>query len=336
MITSNKQQKRDKQFELTLRPQKMDEYVGQKKLKKALEIQIGAAKERKESLEHVLLFGPSGLGKTTMAHIISKEMGVGIKITSGPAIERIGDFGSILTNLNDGDILFIDEIHRLSKIIEEVLYPAMEDGKLDIIVGKGPSARTIQLELPKFTLIGATTRLGMLSSPLRNRFGVIHKLEFYNSDEIGNIIKRTSSILDMPIGDSASKIIAECSRSTPRIANRLLKRVRDYAQVNKKDIIDKKIVEEALDMLNVDCLGLEASDRELLKILISKFEGGPVGVQTIAAAFSEEAQTIEEVYEPYLLQVGMLERTPRGRKATKAAYRHLGIKYQENNQISLL
>ncbi len=330
MITSNKQQEKDRQFELTLRPKKMKENVGQKRLKKALEIQVGAAKERKESLEHILLVGSSGLGKTTMAHIISKEMGVGIKITSGPAIERIGDFGSILTNLNDGDILFIDEIHRLSKVIEEVLYPAMEDGKLDIIVGKGPSARTIQLELPKFTLVGATTRLGMLSSPLRNRFGAIHKLEFYSSDEIGDIIRRTGSILNMPIGNSASKIIAECSRSTPRIANRLLKRVRDYAQINKKDIIDKKIVEEALDMLNIDCLGLESSDRELLEILISKFEGGPVGVQTIAAAFSEEAQTIEEVYEPYLLQVGMLERTPQGRKATKAAYRHLGIKYQEN------
>lgn len=336
MITSNKQEEGDKQFETTLRPKEFGEYVGQKKVKKNLEIQIGAAKKRNESLEHVLLFGPPGLGKTTLSHIIAREMGAGIKTTSGPAIERVGDLGSILTNLNDGDILFVDEIHRLSKIVEEVLYPAMEDGTMDIIVGKGPSARTIQLELPKFTLVGATTRLGMLSSPLRNRFGVIHKLEFYNPEEISSIIERSSGILSVVTDGGACNEIAKCSRSTPRIANRLLKRVRDYAQMNNVESIDQDVVKKALKMLDVDHLGLEPADRELLDVLINKFEGGPVGIQTIAAAFSEEVQTIEEVYEPYLLQIGLIERTPRGRKATRAAFAHLGVEANKQDQMNLL
>lgn len=336
MITSNKKKEGDKQFELTLRPQSFVEYVGQEKIKKSLNVQIGAAKKRKDPLDHILLFGPPGLGKTTLSHIIAKEMGVGIKTTSGPAIERVGDLGSILTNLNDGDVLFIDEIHRLGKLVEEVLYPAMEDGKLDIIVGKGPSARTIQLELPKFTLIGATTRLGMLSSPLRNRFGVIHRLDFYTDDEIGDVIRRSESIMNIETKERARIAIAKCSRATPRIANRLLKRVRDYAQMDNKNIVDEETVKTAFGMLDVDHLGLESADREFLDILINKFEGGPVGIQTMAAAFSEEVQTIEEVYEPYLLQIGFLERTPRGRKATRAAYNHLGFEHKEEEQRELL
>ncbi len=334
MITSNKQSSaEEEQFEMSLRPSSFDEYIGQEKIKKNLKILIEAAKKRGESIEHVLLFGSPGLGKTTLSHIIAKEMGAGIKTTSGPAIERVADLGSIITNLNDGDILFIDEIHRLSKVVEEVLYPAMEDGVLDIIVGKGPSARTIQLELPKFTLIGATTRLGMLSAPLRNRFGVIYRLDFYTNEEISKIVERSSRILNIDIDQTGSQAIARCSRSTPRIANRLLKRVRDLAQINEQKVIDDKISRQALEMLDIDHIGLEPADRELLTTMIEKFNGGPVGVQTIAAAFSEEPQTIEEVYEPYLMKKGFLERTPRGRVVTKAAYEHLGLEFPEEDGL---
>ena len=334
MITSNKKSNsEEEQFETNLRPASFDEYIGQQKIKKNLSILIEAAKKRGESIEHVLLFGSPGLGKTTLSHIIAKEMGAGIKTTSGPAIERVADLGSIITNLNDGDILFIDEIHRLSKVVEEVLYPAMEDGVLDIIVGKGPSARTIQLELPKFTLIGATTRLGMLSAPLRNRFGVTYRLDFYTDEEISRIIERSSRILKVEIDSEGSNAIAKCARSTPRIANRLLKRVRDLAQIKNQKIINREISQEALEMLEVDHIGLEPADRELLSILIKKFNGGPVGVQTMAAAFSEEPQTVEEVYEPFLMKKGFLERTPRGRVVTRLAYNHLGIKFPEENEL---
>lgn len=331
MITSNQQEASEEIIEMTLRPKFFAEYVGQEKIKRNLNILIGAAKKRKEAIEHVLLSGPPGLGKTTLAHIIANEMGSGIKITSGPAIERVGDLGSILTNLNDGDVLFIDEIHRLNKLVEEVLYPAMEDGKLDIILGKGPSAKTIQLELPKFTLIGATTRLGTISSPLRNRFGAILRLNFYEKEEIEKIISRSSKILGIEIDQGGCQFIACCSRQTPRVANRLLKRARDYSQIENLTSITSDSVKKTFQMLEIDEAGLEPADREILRALIEKFGGGPVGLQTLAATISEETRTVEDVYEPYLLQLGFLEKTPRGRKATPLAYKHLGI---EDDRLS--
>ncbi len=331
MITNSHEQSEDITLDNTLRPQTFKEYVGQEKIKKNLDILIQSAKKRQEQIEHVLLYGSAGLGKTTLANIIAKELGVNIKTTSGPAIEKVGDFGSILTNLQDGDILFIDEIHRLNKSIEEVLYPAMEDFKLDIIIGKGPSARTIQLDLPKFTLIGATTKLGSLSNPLRNRFGAIHRLELYEQDEIKRILERSGRILNVPLENSGLIEIAKCSRATPRVANRLLKRVRDFSQIKNYKSIDGIKAREALEMIDVDQIGLEPADKYILRTIIEKFSGGPVGLSTIAAATSEEIKTIEDVYEPYLLQIGFLARTPRGRIATKSAYDHLRIDYPNDD-----
>ncbi len=333
--------KTDKILDQTLRPQKWEDYIGQELLKKNLNIIITAAKERGEPIEHLLFYGPAGLGKTTLAHLIAKEMQTQIKITSGPAIERVGDLASILTNLSPGDILFIDEAHRLNKMIEEVLYPAMESRSLDIIIGKGPSARSIQLELPPFTLIAATTRMAMLSSPLRSRFsGGIYRLDFYNHNEIKKIILRSAKILESEINENAAKEIAQRSRFTPRIANNLLKRCRDYAQIYNKSVIDEKFAKEALELLEIDENGLTTHDRRILKIIIEKFSGGPVGAQTLAAASSEETETIEDVYEPYLMQLGFLKRTSRGRMATPLAYKHLGKEIPpdllEKEQKSLL
>jgi len=335
MITSSNEQNDDTKLDLTLRPQDFSEYVGQEKAKRNLNILIKAAQKRKEPIEHVLLYGPAGLGKTTLAHIIANEMGANIRATSGPAIEKVGDLGSILTNLSDGDILFIDEIHRLNKLIEEVLYPAMEDFKLDIIIGKGPSAKTLQLDLPRFTLIGATTRLGSISSPLRNRFGVIHRLDFYENEDIEKILHRSSKILEIPIDSAGAKSISRSSRRTPRVANRLLKRVRDFTQVENEKKITERLTRQALRNLEIDELGLEPTDRHILSTIIDKFAGGPVGVQTLAAASMEEIETIEDVYEPFLLQIGFLARTPRGRIATERAYKHLGMEYNKDNQDKL-
>ena len=326
----------DSLLDTTLRPQSFGEYIGQEKTKRNLDIFIEAAKRRGETIEHVLLYGPAGLGKTTLANIIAKEMGVNIRVTSGPAIERVGDLGSILTNLEPGDVLFIDEIHRLNKTIEEVLYPAMEDYKLDIIIGKGPSARTLQLDLPRFTLIGATTRLGSLSNPLRNRFGSTHRLEFYTENEMKNIITRSSRILKTQIDESGAGEIARASRQTPRVANRLLKRVRDYAEIKGETTISKDFAREALELFEVDELGLEPTDRHILHALIEKFRGGPAGIQAIAAVTGEEIQTIEDVYEPYLIQIGCLARTPRGRVVTTKGFEHLGLTEPAGHQEKLL
>ncbi len=310
-------------IDYTLRPQVLDDYVGQDKIKKQLRIFLDAAKKRKEPLEHILLYGPPGLGKTTLANIIAREMNVNIKTTSGPAIERVGDLGSILTNMQDGDVLFIDEIHRLNKSVEEVLYPAMEDHKLDLVVGKGPSAQALQIDLPKFTLIGATTRMGNLTGPLRDRFGVIHRLEFYNQEDIERILKRSASILSCKIEDAGATRLARASRQTPRVANRLLKRARDWADVYEIPVINDHVTQQTLDMLDIDHNGLEPTDRAFLRLIIDKFDGGPVGVQTIANALSEEVQTIEDVYEPYLMQQGFLARSPRGRVVTDHGYAHI-------------
>jgi holliday junction DNA helicase RuvB len=313
----------------TLRPSKWDDYIGQKDIKNNLFILLKAAEERSQQPEHLLFYGPPGLGKTTLAYLISKETNKQIKITSGPAIEKVGDLASILTNLSPGDILFIDEIHRLNKNIEEILYPAMESSSLDIIIGKGPSARTIQLELPPFTLIAATTRMSMLSSPLRSRFsGGTFRLEFYSDEEIAEIIKRSASILEVDVNEETSLEIAKRSRFTPRTANFLLKRCRDLAQVNKKDL-DKETVTKTLEMLGIDTLGLSQLDRQILSTIIDKFKGGPVGLSTIAAALSEESSTLEEVNEPYLIQLGLIERTPRGRMATEKAFKHLKVKFEK-------
>lgn len=314
------------ELEITLRPQDFANYIGQDRLKKNLQLAIIAAKKRGEPLDHVLLYGPPGLGKTTMASVIAHEMGAQIKITSGPAIERAGDLASLLTNLQDGDILFIDEIHRLNRTVEEVLYSAMEDYKLDIMLGKGPSARSMRLDLPRFTLIGATTRTGALAAPLRDRFGHVHRLEFYTHSEISEIIQRAAHILGADIDEQGALILAERSRLTPRIANRLLKRVRDYADVNGDGIIDAAISHNALLLLEVDALGLDPADRNLLAAIIDSYGGGPVGIETLAALTAEERSTIEDFIEPYLMQVGLLERTPRGRKVTHKAYQHLDKK----------
>lgn len=329
--------KQEQDFENTLRPKDFANYIGQERLKKHLQLAIEAAKKRGEPLDHVLLYGPPGLGKTTMASVIANEMGAQIRITSGPAIERAGDLASLLTNLQDGDVLFIDEIHRLHRSIEEVLYSAMEDFKLDIMLGKGPSARSLRLDLPKFTIIGATTRTGALAAPLRDRFGIIHRLEFYTPEEIQQIITRASGILGAEIKPEAAKLLSARSRLTPRIANRLLKRVRDYADVNGDGIIDEHISRSSMELLEVDELGLDPVDRLLLNAIIDNYNGGPVGVETLAALLSEERATIEDFIEPYLMQLGLLERTARGRKVTHKAHKHLGKKpAADNSQPSLL
>lgn len=319
----------DTEIEYGLRPHKLEDYIGQEKAKYNLEIYIQAALERKEALDHVLLYGPPGLGKTTLAGIIANEMGVNIRITSGPAIEKAGDLAAILTNLSEHDILFIDEIHRMSRSVEEILYPAMEDYSLDIIIGKGPAAKSIRIDLPKFTLIGATTRAGLLTAPLRDRFGVLMRLELYSTEELTQIVERSAGLLDVVIDREGAAEIASRSRGTPRIANRFLKRVRDFAQVKANGVITYEVADKALKQMEVDELGLDSIDSRMLHAMIENFGGGPVGLDTLAATIGEESNTIEDVYEPYLLQLGFISRTPRGRVATKLAYEHFDIPYKD-------
>ncbi|MBI3671410.1 Holliday junction branch migration DNA helicase RuvB [Candidatus Azambacteria bacterium] len=321
--------KKDAVFDLALRPTEWADYIGQESVKSNLKILIEAAKGRNEPIDHILLYGPAGLGKTTLANLIAKKSGSQIRITSGPAIEKVGDLASILTGLAEGDILFIDEVHRLNKLVEEILYPAMENSVLDIIIGKGPSAKTIQLQLPRFTIIAATTKIGSISSPLRSRFGATYRLDFYTKEEIEKILERSAALLDVLAEKEALELISKVSRSTPRIANRILKRVRDYSQVNGSGMITKKLAKEALELMEIDEIGLERADIKLLETIIEKYSGGPVGLKTLAASTFEEEETIEDVHEPYLLQIGFLARTPQGRTATKKAYEHLGINFSE-------
>lgn len=328
-VISTQVQEEDMQTEFSLRPMSLEEYVGQEKIKSTLRVYIEAACQRQEPLDHVLFYGPPGLGKTTLAGIIANEMGVNIKITSGPAIEKPGEMAAILNNLQEGDVLFVDEIHRLNRQVEEVLYPAMEDFAIDIMIGKGASARSIRLDLPHFTLVGATTRAGMLTAPLRDRFGVVNRLEFYTEKELQTIIIRSAGVLDVEIDEKGALEMARRSRGTPRLANRLLKRVRDFAQVKYEGVITEEVARQALDLLDVDRLGLDHVDRNLLTTMIEKFQGGPVGLDTLAAAIGEDAGTVEDVYEPYLLKNGFLQRTPRGRVVTDLAYTHLGFDKNE-------
>ncbi|MBI4812309.1 Holliday junction branch migration DNA helicase RuvB [Candidatus Falkowbacteria bacterium] len=332
-IISAKEANGDKAWDLSLRPKKLNEYIGQKKVKENLDIFIAAARKRGEPVEHVLLYGSAGLGKTTLAHVIANELGAGIRVTSGPAIEKGGDLAAILTNLGEGDILFIDEIHRLNRTIEEILYPAMEDYALDIIIGKGPSARTLRLDLPRFTIIGATTRVSLLSAPLRDRFGITYHLDFYEHGDIEKIINRSAGILSVTMDNESAEEIARRSRRTPRVANRLLKRVRDYCEVKGDGKIGGQLCQAAFQMLEVDELGLDRVDRKILETIIGKFGGGPVGLNTVAAATGEDMATIEEVYEPYLMQIGFLDRTNRGRTVTDAGHKHLGRLRKEQKKF---